>query len=51
MILKMPAKIGINYLISGSIFKYHGFQVCPQLLQRLTVLLLPKNPIQKEYPL
>ncbi len=28
-----------------------GFQVCPQLLHLFTVLLLPKNPVQKEYPL
>jgi len=39
-----------NMMETATASSHQGFQVCPQLLHLLTVLLLPKNPVQNEYP-
>lgn len=39
-----------NMMETATASSHHGFQVWPQLLHLLTVLLLPKNPVQNEYP-
>ncbi len=39
-----------NMMEAATASSHQGFQVCPQLLHLLTVLLLPKNPVQNEYP-